>query len=426
MSGVGRLETAVLGVLLCAVGGCSSSSANDAPPSDAGTDTTTPADTNDTGADGADANTTDAAETSGDVGYPAFSPKPPQLQKAGDPIASPVFATVFFTGDAMQATVDGFLGGYVASASWTKQVAEYGVGVGAVSPTIVLTDTAPTTLSETDADAWIKGKLDGTHAEFGAVDATTLASKEFILFFPKTTNVTLGGTSACASGIGAYHRDVLLATGARVQYAVVPQCTGETAAVVQGNTAYAALAMATDPLIDSLQSGWANYDDDDVVFGFYGSEAPTAFACSGAYATTAGGGSFPRIWSNAEAAAHHDPCIPRASDAGAYFVAVPVATDSIKWTTGTTRGVALEVGKPRTIDVQLWSDGPTSGPWTVTTQVLGAGSDDKLTLDRSTGQNGDVLRLTIPPGTTTGARTYAVHSKLGTEHHVWMTAAVVK
>jgi hypothetical protein len=38
----------------------------------------------------------------------------------------------------------------------------------------MLTETAAPTLTDTDIQSWLAGKLDGSHAEFGAVDATTI------------------------------------------------------------------------------------------------------------------------------------------------------------------------------------------------------------------------------------------------------------
>ena len=59
------------------------------------------------------------------------------------------------------------------------------------------------------------------------------------------------------------------------------------------------------------------------------------------------------------------------------------------------------MGQSRTIDVVLYSDGPTPGPWTVAAYDLAALENKPaaldLRLDRTTGGNGDVLQLTITP-----------------------------
>jgi hypothetical protein len=64
-----------------------------------------------------------------------------------------------------------------------------------------------------------------------------------------------------------------------------------------------------------------------------------------------------------------------------------------------TKGVTIPVGGMKTIDVQLHSDGPTSGPWTVqaydVNDYMGNTANTMVSLDKSTGSNGDVLHLTI-------------------------------
>jgi hypothetical protein len=71
-------------------------------------------------------------------------------------------------------------------------VAEYGVTSATAGTSIALTETADTTLTSTAIETWLDGKLDGTNAAFGPVDATTLASKIFVLYYPSTTMITLG------------------------------------------------------------------------------------------------------------------------------------------------------------------------------------------------------------------------------------------
>lgn len=71
-------------------------------------------------------------------------------------------------------------------------MAEYGVTSATAGTSIALTETADTTLTSTAIETWLDGKLDGTNAAFGPVDATTLASKIFVLYYPSTTMITLG------------------------------------------------------------------------------------------------------------------------------------------------------------------------------------------------------------------------------------------
>jgi hypothetical protein len=117
-----------------------------------------------------------------------------------------------------------------------------------------------------------------------------------------------------------------------------------------------------------------------------------------------------RAWSNAAAAGGGDPCVPAPTDR-VYFNAAPVLDDDVsiggtlKWT-GSTKGVHIPVGQTRNVEVDLFSAGPTSGPWHVEAtdwgtdpDVCGSTScgapDLQLALDRDTGSNGDKLHLTI-------------------------------
>ncbi|HET6344557.1 MAG TPA: hypothetical protein VFH51_06470, partial [Myxococcota bacterium] len=113
-----------------------------------------------------------------------------------------------------------------------------------------------------------------------------------------------------------------------------------------------------------------------------------------------------RTWSNAAALAGHAPCVPASPDT-VFFDAVPRVTDNIPLTiTGSvatapsTVGVRVPVGGEQTLPLDLFSDGPTSGPWQVRATEVDS-SVLQLTVDKATGQNGDTLQLTVR---VTGAR----------------------
>jgi hypothetical protein len=108
-----------------------------------------------------------------------------------------------------------------------------------------------------------------------------------------------------------------------------------------------------------------------------------------------------RAWSNAAAAASHDPCEPQGTSP--YFNSAPVLEDTIQLTgspSGSTKGASIPVGSSKTVELDLYSDGPTSGPWTVSAQDLtsrlaDAGPALSFSLDNTQGRNGDKLHLTI-------------------------------
>jgi hypothetical protein len=115
-----------------------------------------------------------------------------------------------------------------------------------------------------------------------------------------------------------------------------------------------------------------------------------------------------RTWSNAAAAAGHDPCAPALPEQP-YFNAAPVLAEIVTVNGHTTTGVKLGVGESKTIDVQLFSDAPTD-PWVVDavdmvsapfSPVLapsfsaGAPTLKLEWVGPNTGNNGDTLHLKI-------------------------------
>ncbi len=354
----------------------------------------------------------DAAIGPDATAYPAFHPSMPQVKPAGRPplvLANPTIQVVYFSGETAQATYNPVFADYVASAVFSSELAEYGVRSGTLAPPLTVGTSAPATVPETAVDMFIKGELDGTHAEIGPVDSATLATKEFILVYPASSVVTVGGVDTCTSGTTGYHRDVVLASGARAQVGIVPTCDAG-AGVIAGAT-YAMVAIATDPLVGLQPQGWAGFGGSLAQPAAFGGELDTV--CADAPATI-DGYSVAKIWSNAAAAAYHDPCAP--ADPSPYFIAVPLATDPV----GTGLGVTVPVGSYTTVALDLISDGPTSAAW-----LLGATAVGDLTatfsFDLPTGDNGDVLHLIVGAQAATSG-VVDVTSTLGGVTHTWPLA----
>jgi hypothetical protein len=109
-----------------------------------------------------------------------------------------------------------------------------------------------------------------------------------------------------------------------------------------------------------------------------------------------------RAWSNAAAQAGHAPCVP-AQVAVPYFNAAPVLSDDVAFRYAgidlTTKGVNIPVGGSKTVEIDLYSEAATSGPWTVTARDAASLRQKPATLafmfDRRSGRNGDKLHLTI-------------------------------
>ena len=136
-----------------------------------------------------------------------------------------------------------------------------------------------------------------------------------------------------------------------------------------------------------------------------------------------------RVWSNKSALAGHDPCIPEIAGQ-VYFNAAPVLPDtinlSIQGQTIDLTGVKIPIGQSKTIDVQLFSDGPTNGPFQVQAQdfnaLMGQPASLDLSLDKSSGENGDTLHLTITVKSAGqfGVEDFFLIATQGQTSHFWV------
>ena len=134
-----------------------------------------------------------------------------------------------------------------------------------------------------------------------------------------------------------------------------------------------------------------------------------------------------RIWSNAAALAGHDPCQPAPSDP--YFASIPDLTEEVSIPEyaeygangkpvigGKTKGIQLAVGESKTIDLMLYSDGPTSSPWSIMPQEVSSTPVLSLALDRQSGTNGERLHLTVTRNAKSPAghgATFILYSYIG-------------
>jgi hypothetical protein len=371
----------------------------------------------------------------------------PQAITLGGPVlGSPVIAPIVFAGDPSGASLVSFTAALGSSPWWTESLTEYGVG----APT-VKTDAQPvpspgmTTLADVDfrqmlRTAFADAKQQGTAAPW---------DREVVVFFaPPGVTVTapIGAnreTIALCQQVAGYHSFVQLDATTRAIYAVVPRCasfgglTGLDA--VTGVASHEIAEACTDPLAEDLDPAdpgsvanpaYALPNDLGWFVIFNGGEIgdmcasiPGAFYKDASVAAT-----IQHLWSNSAAAAGHDPCGVSAP----YFNSAPVL-DTIQLDalgeTMTEPGLTLAVGSSRTIEVDLFSDAATSGPWTVSAQdiehLLGSAPSLDVSVSGPDGKNGDKLRLTLTSlkqGQLVGVAGLAgavLVSRLGSEAGVW-------
>ena len=331
---------------------------------------------------------------------PAFAEAPhgqaPQVKSGGGAVlATPKIVPIFFTGDdAIQAQTEQFLTQLAASPYWTTTTHEYGVGALTIAPTIVSTDTPPT--SDQMLQTWLAAQLDGTHAGWPAFDPNAIYS----VFLPDGVTLSTPFGDSC-SAFGAYHDEAPGTQNTKIVYALMPRCQGGIDSLTV-STSHEFIEAVTDPHPES-DPGYQLVDDAHIVWEFApGGEVGDMCEFVGlAPQRLVGTFAVQRTWSNVSAAAGHDPCVPALSTP--YVSAAPMLTDDASFDDGsgmmkTTKAVKIPVGMTKTIDIALYSDAPTAD-WTVkaidAAQLYGSPKELSFTWDKTTGNNGDVLHLTI-------------------------------
>jgi len=345
-----------------------------------------------------------------DPNYPAAHPAPPQVEDYGGPVlGAPKIVPIFFSNDDAEtvASLTDFTNVIGATQYWTATTSEYGVGAAMSTGAIDLAETATGVIDDVDIQAWLGAKLNGDDPLFPVADSDTV----YIIFYPAAATNTAQGGQGCQD-FGGYHSDFALdaAHGStEVAYAVVPRCptfgriSGRDA--ITGPASHELVEAATDPY-PMTSPAYALMDENHIYWLRPLGGGETGDMCAqfdGVFTT------FPdldyvaqRSWSNEAALAGHDPCQP-VTDGSPYFNAVPVLQDTVHTTTFgqavTYSGVNINVGDTKTIDIDLFSDADTGGPFNVSVEDLsgafGGEPHLELSLDQSSGQNGQVLHLTI-------------------------------
>jgi hypothetical protein len=337
----------------------------------------------------------------GDPFTPAPHPAAPQVVNlGGEVLATPKVVTISYDIDPHRAGIEAAVNEMASSPFWPETTAEYGVGPLTVLPPIHRSELPPKSLTDEALVQSLVQNLGGADPAWGAADASTI----YLFIIPSGTALDAGGF--CCESFDGYHADAKIGT-TRVPYAVACSCPGFDGPKVSDLqqlsvvTSHELVEAATDPF---LKPAYLQTDDDHIVWTVM-TGGETSDLCTlerDAYYVQPGTTTMiQRSWSNKAAAEGHDPCVPR--DDVPYFNSAPLLDDTItidNFGPVQTRGVKLAVGQTKTIDVALFSDAPTEGPWKVEAfdvngDFFGGKKLLNLSLDKDQGQNGDVLRLTI-------------------------------
>jgi hypothetical protein len=405
---------------------------------------------------------------------------------AGGPVGTaPTLVPVFFPSTTLKAELADFLAKWAASPYWNQMGADYGIGPANVAPPITMPeDPTPTVhldspfapfdgptppgvlngIDDNDIKALLAERVKNDAAEWGTADLKRM----YVFFLPEATliNYKTDPGVLCSDGSGGYHSAGLVDGTPNLAYAIIPNCRyylvdpahgPKDSPYELGNLTAVTTHEVMEGLADLLISfGKPAYSATSK--GFLEWEVTNAGGEIGDMCARGIGGvagftyqppGFPyllqRMWSNSSAAAGHDPCVP--APPGAYFNSAPVLPDVLTLppqatpfgTEVSAHTVRIPVGQTVTVPVQLFSDGPTDGEWTVqafdsTAMVAGLlptnpdgtpqfGDRPKLTFrfDRDHGGNGDTLSLQITNefGGGKGIGIFQLLSTLGTRSTVW-------
>jgi hypothetical protein len=337
-----------------------------------------------------------------DAGYPGPHPDVPQVQNNGGPVlTTPTVIPIFFASDPYQSNVEMFLGQLAASTFWGSATSEYMAGPLTIGTSIVVTDTPPVTTTTSQIEAWLVSYLDGTHPEFPPVALDNI----YTIFYPSSTTISDTELGTSCTDYGGYHDEAKSTTNESIVYAVLPRCamfgqlTGLDA--LTGPLSHEMMEASTDPLVGT-NPAWVSVDTDHMVWNIrpLGEIGDMCAYEPQSFERLVGSFMVQRPWSNASALAGHDPCVPVLSTP--YYNAGPVLTDTVMLDyygqLVPTKGIQIPLGQSATIDVQVFSDAPTT-QWSVEAvdSNYGTANPTELTFtwDTQYGNNGDTLHLTI-------------------------------
>jgi hypothetical protein len=286
----------------------------------------------------------------------------------------------------------------------------------------VVSTPAPATTTDDELTTWLAAQTDGAHDGWPQADTSTI----FALFYPSTTAISIHGKDSCSYWDGYHKEDTTTGSGTLV-YAVLARCTSSLDDLTVA-TAHELVAAATDPFYYTDPA--YSFTDDAHFAWTIASVGEVDDLCEfepGTDAQLVGDYVVPRSWSNARADLGLDPCIPPVD--GPYYGAQLAAPEPVVMQIGassvTTEGVHVGVGETKTVDIALYSDGPTDDIGLEAfdeSQYWGGAQQLDLSLDPPSGMNGDVVHLTITAlqAGSYGGSLFFLKSTLGATGHVWI------
>jgi hypothetical protein len=359
-----------------------------------------------------DASASDATlETSSDAAFidvasdaftPGAHPAEPTLVNAGGPVlATPKVLPILLSNDPDAGELIKFFTELAASSAWAAQTSEYGVGKLTVLSPVTFSPTSSTINDQTLRGA-IQASTYGATPAWGAGDPSTT----YFFVFPSGTTIINQALKPSCTNFDGYHSEVASGNVA-MPYAVAVACDGfygkQVTALEQRTIAISRqLVNAVTNPKTVTKPAWFQSDLDDIIWSWVtgGEAGDMCLDFAPGFVTPSDmTHAIETGWSNAAAAAGGNPCVP-ANSAEPFFNAMPVLTDSVKLAGSfVTKGVQIPLHTSKTIPIELYSVGPTSGPWTITAidyeTLIDVPTLLTFSFDKTSGQNGDTVNLTI-------------------------------
>jgi hypothetical protein len=209
----------------------------------------------------------------------------------------------------------------LVQSDWLMAVgADYGVGLGQVTASLVFDGGAPTNVTDTDVTVLISALIAD-----GGVPAPT-ANSIYVVYYPESTTITSNGGASCYS-FGGYHSFFSL-DGGYVVYAVIPTCAGVPGSVnttedtIDEAFSHEFIEAATDPVQLPTSAGYVLSDYTSAWTYTYG-EIGDLCTYTTLYVAPDGGFTAQRIWSNSAASlGTASPCIPAPANEAYFNVSV--------------------------------------------------------------------------------------------------------
>jgi hypothetical protein len=263
------------------------------------------------------------------------------------------------------------------------------VGSLTIQSSVVTSDPPPTT--DDALGTWLQGK-------FPSPDANTI----YTVFLPPGAVLTQGGAKSCVA-FGGYHSETMVNSMPLV-YALIPRCTSMTFPGPLDPTTIATshelIEASTDPLPFS-NPAFVYVDDEHAVWNRTpgGELGDMCEYVNAAFQPLVESYLVQRTWSNASAAAGHDPCVPVLSTP--YLGAAPNLSDLTLTFHGQqlmTKGVTVNYEQSQNVEVDLYTDAPSEDYSVIAQDALqleGQSGNFAFQWDRYHGHNGDKLHVMI-------------------------------